>query len=287
MAGDFYDVFRVGAHPHRRGDRRRHRPRHRAVDHRLPGQVPAAGVPPPVPRPGPGARGAQPPDVGPRARRGVHLDCVVVFDTEAGTLRYASAGHPAAWLWHDREVRPLRATGPLLMLDPDGDVHQPGDPARRRRPAPALHRRAGRGPRRRAALRRGAHRQHAAPRPRRGARRAVQVPARGGRATSPPSPIDRRRRHPRHPPRRSRDRPTMDDELAGRTERALAGNLAQGRRRSSPRQGKLFVRDRLALLLDDGLVRRGRPARQRRGRRPARRRRGHRRRARSTAGRCA
>ncbi len=45
---------------------------------------------------------------------------VVVFDTAASTLRYASAGHPAAWLWHDRDVRPLRATGPLLMLDPDG-----------------------------------------------------------------------------------------------------------------------------------------------------------------------
>jgi serine phosphatase RsbU (regulator of sigma subunit) len=44
--------------------------------------------------------------------------CVVVFDVQAGTLRYASAGHPAAWLWHEREVRPLRATGPLLMLDP-------------------------------------------------------------------------------------------------------------------------------------------------------------------------
>jgi serine phosphatase RsbU (regulator of sigma subunit) len=44
--------------------------------------------------------------------------CIVVFDTDAGTLRVASAGHPAAWLWHDREVRPLRATGPLLMLDP-------------------------------------------------------------------------------------------------------------------------------------------------------------------------
>ncbi len=47
--------------------------------------------------------------------------CVVVFDTEAATLRVASAGHPAAWLWHDREVRALRATGPLLMLDPDGE----------------------------------------------------------------------------------------------------------------------------------------------------------------------
>lgn len=46
--------------------------------------------------------------------------CILVFDTEAKTLRFASAGHPAAWLWHDREVRPLRATGPLLMLDPKG-----------------------------------------------------------------------------------------------------------------------------------------------------------------------
>ncbi|MEY2431263.1 MAG: phosphoserine phosphatase RsbU/P [Acidimicrobiaceae bacterium] len=44
---------------------------------------------------------------------------VTVFDTEAGTLRFASAGHPAGWLWHDREVQPLRATGPLLLLDPD------------------------------------------------------------------------------------------------------------------------------------------------------------------------
>jgi sigma-B regulation protein RsbU (phosphoserine phosphatase) len=43
---------------------------------------------------------------------------VVVFDTEAGTLRFASAGHPTAFLWHEREVQPLRASGPLLMLDP-------------------------------------------------------------------------------------------------------------------------------------------------------------------------
>jgi serine phosphatase RsbU (regulator of sigma subunit) len=46
--------------------------------------------------------------------------CVIVFDTKASALRFASAGHPAAMLWHEREVRPLRATGPLLMLDPDG-----------------------------------------------------------------------------------------------------------------------------------------------------------------------
>jgi hypothetical protein len=46
--------------------------------------------------------------------------CAVVFDQAAGTLRFASAGHPAAWLWHDGEVRPLRATGPVLTLDPNG-----------------------------------------------------------------------------------------------------------------------------------------------------------------------
>ncbi|MDQ4097886.1 MAG: serine/threonine-protein phosphatase [Actinomycetota bacterium] len=45
---------------------------------------------------------------------------VVVFDQEVGTLRYASAGHPPAWLWHEGEVRPLRSTGPMLTLDPRG-----------------------------------------------------------------------------------------------------------------------------------------------------------------------
>src|SRR3954462_15075175 len=41
------------------------------------------------------------------------------FAPDAGTFRFASAGHPAAWLWHDRQVQPLRATGPLLLLDPE------------------------------------------------------------------------------------------------------------------------------------------------------------------------
>ena len=45
--------------------------------------------------------------------------CVVIFDVEAGTLRYASAGHPAAFLWHAGEVRPLTATGPLIALEPE------------------------------------------------------------------------------------------------------------------------------------------------------------------------
>src|SRR5262245_43074993 len=49
--------------------------------------------------------------------------CVTVFDTQAGSVRVASAGHPAAWLWHEREVRPLRATGPLLMLDPNAGFY--------------------------------------------------------------------------------------------------------------------------------------------------------------------
>lgn len=46
--------------------------------------------------------------------------CVVVFDTAASTMRWASAGHPPAWLWHDGEVRPLPATGPLLGISVDG-----------------------------------------------------------------------------------------------------------------------------------------------------------------------
>ena len=46
--------------------------------------------------------------------------CAVVFDQMAGTLRFASAGHPPAWIWHGGEVRPMRSTGPLLTLDPNG-----------------------------------------------------------------------------------------------------------------------------------------------------------------------
>jgi sigma-B regulation protein RsbU (phosphoserine phosphatase) len=56
-----------------------------------------------------------------------------VFDNGAGTLRYASAGHPPAWLWSDGDVRAMRATGPLLTLDPRGTygsrelLLEPGD----------------------------------------------------------------------------------------------------------------------------------------------------------------
>ena len=43
----------------------------------------------------------------------------------------------------------------------------------------------------------------------------------------------------------------MDPELSRRRERAVSGNLVQGAEKLA-RQGKLFVRDRLDLLLDDG-----------------------------------
>jgi serine phosphatase RsbU (regulator of sigma subunit) len=43
--------------------------------------------------------------------------CVTVFDEENDTARYASAGHPAAWVVQDRSIRSLRDTGPLLMMD--------------------------------------------------------------------------------------------------------------------------------------------------------------------------
>ena len=47
--------------------------------------------------------------------------CVVVFDTDIGVLRYASAGHPAAFVWHDGDVRALTATGPLIALQPEAE----------------------------------------------------------------------------------------------------------------------------------------------------------------------
>ncbi len=42
----------------------------------------------------------------------------VIFDMGASTLRFASAGHPPAWLWHQGDLQALRSTGPLLALDP-------------------------------------------------------------------------------------------------------------------------------------------------------------------------
>ena len=44
---------------------------------------------------------------------------VAVFDPEARTVRYASAGHPAGWICVERNPKALAATGPLLMIDPN------------------------------------------------------------------------------------------------------------------------------------------------------------------------
>ncbi len=179
---------------------------------------------------------------------------VVVLDTEHGTLRYASAGHPAAWMWHDRDVRPLKAHRGARHARRRERVPQQGDPAREGRPAAALHRRPGRGAQRRADVRRGAHRQHAAPRPQRLARRAVQEPARG-RPRLRLRADGRRRGHPGHPPLLTAwSNPKGHEQthdLARLTERALAGNLAKVGDKLAA-QNKLFVRDRLALLLDEG-----------------------------------
>jgi serine phosphatase RsbU (regulator of sigma subunit) len=48
---------------------------------------------------------------------------VGVLDSEASTVRYASAGHPVGWLWHDGDMQPLPSTGPLLLLDPRAGFH--------------------------------------------------------------------------------------------------------------------------------------------------------------------
>jgi hypothetical protein len=49
--------------------------------------------------------------------------CTLVFDTEAGTVRHASAGHPPAFVWHRGEIEALAATGPLLGLDPNATYY--------------------------------------------------------------------------------------------------------------------------------------------------------------------
>ena len=83
---------------------------------------------------------------------------------------------------------------------------------------------------------------------------------------------------------RERKEPTAAGELEGAVERALQGGPERHREKALE-QGKLPVRERVALLLDEGSLLRGGAARQLAGGRARRRRRRDRRRARSTAAR--
>jgi len=132
MAGDFYDIYRTG------------RSRLAAVI----GDVSGHGIEPSITAfqakhllrvflrqyrdPGQALEELNVQLLGLRSEEFISI-CVVLFDTEVGTLRYASAGHPAAFLWHGGEVKSLPATGPLISLRDDAEYAsreislEPGD----------------------------------------------------------------------------------------------------------------------------------------------------------------
>jgi serine phosphatase RsbU (regulator of sigma subunit) len=120
MAGDFYDVYRTG------------RNRLAAVV----GDVSGHGIEPSITAfqakhllrvflrqyrdPGQALEELNAQLLGLRSEEFISI-CVIVFDTEVGSVRYASAGHPAAFLWHDGDVRSLTSTGPLISLQEDAE----------------------------------------------------------------------------------------------------------------------------------------------------------------------
>ncbi len=167
--------------------------------------------------------------------------CVVVFDTDAGTLRHASAGHPAAWLWQDSEMRALRSTGPLLTLDPAATYLSREVPLTTGRRPAALHRRAGRGPRGWPDLRRGPHRRHHPPGPRPGRHHPVQDAARG-RPRLRRRAAERRRGHPGRAAHLRPGRPCRGATTAASSGTRRAWQRAAGARRAArcwppPRKG--------------------------------------------------
>ena len=142
-----------GPNPPSCGHWRRAWPWHRELDHRIPSQVPPAGVPPPVPRPSTSPRRTQPADVGNGPRRRVHLD-------DRRRIRHRSRNDSLRLSRSPRWMALARTRGAapschraaaharpwcLLLLE--------GNPARPRRLRAALHRWSCRSSKRRRTLR--------------------------------------------------------------------------------------------------------------------------------------
>ena len=287
LAGDFYDVYPLSPRPARRGDRRRHRPRHRAVDHRLPGQGPPAGVPPRVPRPGPGARGAQPADVAARPARGVRVDprrrvrhrgrhgALRVGRAPAGLAVARPRGAPAAGHRAAAAARPRRRLPLAARCRSTPTTSCSSTPTGWPRPATARRSSARSASARCCAATPASHAQVLCKSLVEAARDFSSTPITDDIAILAVRDSDS-----------LAFRLPMED-IAAAAERALQGNLHKEAREARP-PGQA-VRPRPARpAARRGLVRRGRPAGQRHrpSDLPGRRRR-HRHRARSTAGRCA
>ncbi len=233
--------------PPGRRHRRRDRSRHRAVDHGVPGQGAAAGLPRRVPRPGAGAGGPQPADVAARPARGVRLDPRRrVRPRTPARCATRRPGTPSVGCGTTATSCPCGRPARCSCSTPTATLPQPGAALRRRRPAAAVHRRPRRGPRRPGPVRRGAHR------PVHPARsRAWTSTSSASRWSRRPATSRRRRSPTTSPSSRSGGPDVAMEDIAAAAERALQGNLHKEAAKLE-RQGKLFVRDRLALLLDEG-----------------------------------
>ena len=72
--------------------------------------------------------------------------CIVIFDTEAGTMRHASAGHPPALVWRRRRDAAAQGHRAAAGARPQRDLFSRDLAARDRRPRGDVHRRPHRSP---------------------------------------------------------------------------------------------------------------------------------------------